>query len=434
MTVADNSLQRALQVLDVPEDFNAYETTDDSELVVRLEQWRQKAYGVLAELRQQLQDREELALEEKVAVVAAVAQFSGGGAWATESTHALAEETLKPYANGDVQLVEAILNECVRPIFRSNLHPKVNASTGRVLPRSAGGTSAYQDHYEGQVWKRHPGVLNVIDWCVTCIEGTAYERIWHLVIPPIMTLLDDYETKYKLRGVQIVSHLLENAPGELLRRTGIGGLFYSSFKTCLTFLRTAETPALIRSVVPASLLLVEKTTLPASTERFDQLWGVLGEGIIDTVWTYGFEEAESVRATLDVLPDVIRALGIGCSRYLKALVLQLVHPLVPGPENPDTAFQLASVCALVVLMEECAPRMQKWKGTILDGVCRRWVNLVESGVADEYDARALKKALRDTCEVLARVCPSVAKEEYCRLLELDEQMFRPLVALGADEA
>lgn len=249
-------------------------------------------------------------------------------------------------------------------------------------------------------------------------QGAAYEKVWHLVVPPVMTLLDDYELKYKLRGVQIVDHLLINVPGELLRRTGISGLFYSvrftlcrmnesshaiqSFKTCLTFFRSPESPALIHSVVPASLTLIEKTTLPASTERFDQLWGILGDGIIETVWLYGFEEAESVKATLDVLADVIKALGIGCARYLKVeqpsslslsgshlynpkvLVSQLVLPLVPAPENPSSAsFQLSAVRALMVLIEECAPRMGQWKSTILDGVCRRWVNLIESGTADD---------------------------------------------------
>lgn len=54
-----------------------------------------------------------------------------------------------------------------------------------------------------------------------------YERVWHLIIPPVMTLLDDYEIKFKLRGVQIISHLLGNAPPELLRRTGIDALLFS---------------------------------------------------------------------------------------------------------------------------------------------------------------------------------------------------------------
>ncbi len=39
-----------------------------------------------------------------------------------------------------------------------------------------------------------------------------------------MTLLDDYEVVYKLRGVRIASSLLEHAPPELLHRTGVDSL------------------------------------------------------------------------------------------------------------------------------------------------------------------------------------------------------------------
>ena len=39
-----------------------------------------------------------------------------------------------------------------------------------------------------------------------------------------MTMLDDYEAKYKLRGVKLVSQLLEVSPPDLLLRTGIDSL------------------------------------------------------------------------------------------------------------------------------------------------------------------------------------------------------------------
>lgn len=39
-----------------------------------------------------------------------------------------------------------------------------------------------------------------------------------------MTLLDDYEARYKLRGIHLVSQLLEAAPPDLLQRTGIDSL------------------------------------------------------------------------------------------------------------------------------------------------------------------------------------------------------------------
>lgn len=42
-----------------------------------------------------------------------------------------------------------------------------------------------------------------------------------------MTLLDDYEIAYKLRGVAIVSRMLKTVPPDLLRRTGVDELIFS---------------------------------------------------------------------------------------------------------------------------------------------------------------------------------------------------------------
>jgi hypothetical protein len=55
-------------------------------------------------------------------------------------------------------------------------------------------------------------------------QRDAYETSWHLIIPPVMTLLDDYEARYKLQGVEIVSEMLQRVPKEFLKRTGVDGL------------------------------------------------------------------------------------------------------------------------------------------------------------------------------------------------------------------
>ena len=54
-----------------------------------------------------------------------------------------------------------------------------------------------------------------------------YEYVWHLVIPPTMILLDDYESYYKLKGLIVVSELLKHVPSESLKRTGVDGLLIS---------------------------------------------------------------------------------------------------------------------------------------------------------------------------------------------------------------
>jgi hypothetical protein len=39
-----------------------------------------------------------------------------------------------------------------------------------------------------------------------------------------MTLLDDYEARYKLQGVEIVSEMLRRVPKEIVKRSGVDGL------------------------------------------------------------------------------------------------------------------------------------------------------------------------------------------------------------------
>lgn len=69
-----------------------------------------------------------------------------------------------------MQLVEHMLQHDIKPVFMKNSHPKINPTTGRALPRGAGGDMANLDHYEGQEWKRHPGIINVLEWSIRHLE------------------------------------------------------------------------------------------------------------------------------------------------------------------------------------------------------------------------------------------------------------------------
>ena len=59
------------------------------------------------------------------------------------------------------------------------------------------------------------------------------------------------------------------------------------------------------------------TTDLGSSDRFDQLCTLVGEGVISGIWLYAAENSEVILASLDALPPVVRALGIGNARYLK---------------------------------------------------------------------------------------------------------------------
>ena len=149
-----------------------------------------------------------------------------------------------------------------------------------------------------------------------------------------MTFLDDYQSPYKLRGVMLVSDLLENVSVTMLRRTGIDQLLMTvssllqivhnllliaskSLFRVLMNLRDDLSPQLIRTTVPVILRLVDMTTPPDSAERFDKLCSLLGDHIVGAVWVFASRERETIEASMDVLPSILQALGIGAVRYIK---------------------------------------------------------------------------------------------------------------------
>ena len=91
MAVDHVPVHQTLQELTVPESFNNYENTDDTQLIVRLETWRQKACTALADIRDWLRERNNLTLTEKAEVVSIVAQFDGEEIWTLDTSRSLAQ-------------------------------------------------------------------------------------------------------------------------------------------------------------------------------------------------------------------------------------------------------------------------------------------------------------------------------------------------------
>jgi len=160
-----------------------------------------------------------------------------------------------------------------------------------------------------------------------------------------MTLLDDYETRYKLHGVIVVQEMLGRIPKDVLKRTGVDGLIRQvghslfllaefkiscqSLRNSLSHLESLETPDLIKAAIGASVqLILQTTTVTTATkpspERFDQLCSLLGEGIISGIWLYAEGKPRVVNATFEALPQLILALGMGTIRFLQVLQLPFV--------------------------------------------------------------------------------------------------------------
>ncbi|KAI5829782.1 hypothetical protein K523DRAFT_320316 [Schizophyllum commune Tattone D] len=283
---------------------------------------------------------------------------------------------------------------------------------------------AGQDFYEEQAWKADASAVALVGWCARHMDKDAYEDLWHLIIPPVMTLLDDYQSAYKLRGIVVVRDMLARVPAGLLKRTGVAALLQTSLNKSLGVTEGPHAPAILREASAAILSLVALTTVEGSRERFDQLCALLGDGVIGTTWTYASREKDVMLASLQALPAVVDALGVGAARYLRVLVSQLSHVL---EEDMPVKHQLASLEALDSVLRQCGPCIHRWRGTLLDGIARAWVRLMEKQIAcGEEEKDALVTRLRGACASLGAVC-APASADFGRLLAADPAVFRGLL-------
>ncbi len=111
----------------------------------------------------------------------------------------------------------------------------VNLDSGRKLLKPAGGPHSGLHMFITQPWKMNVGICSTLIFAVRNISFSAYERLWPMLVPPLMTLLDDHSAKWRLRALAVGSQFLENVPPDLLRRTGMQDLL---MKACFLDLLT----------------------------------------------------------------------------------------------------------------------------------------------------------------------------------------------------
>ena len=155
---------------------------------------------------------------------------------------------MKPVRHLLTQHMPRILEEEVRPHFQ---HPRA-----AYAQHSERKESKQELDFQDQAWKTDRlDCVEILTWIVLqvkvgisapaprlhlddadrCdaypswrdIQHPDFGPIQHMIFPPLLTLLEDWEPPYKQRGVQLLRHVIvENSAPADVRRTGLGELFF----------------------------------------------------------------------------------------------------------------------------------------------------------------------------------------------------------------
>ncbi|GAB7362295.1 hypothetical protein MBLNU230_g2313t1 [Neophaeotheca triangularis] len=333
--------------------------------------------------------------------------------------------------NGELTraLVSHFLKLTIRPSF-AKAKPQSVTTEGRkniktVPPPKIGIQSASEA--ETKPWKseKEAYVLDLLLWSLQNLSPATVEDVWPLVVPPLLTLLDDWESKYKTLGAELTHFLLAVTPPSLLTRTGLGQVFHDALFPCTTFIPPItpehEALALQDATYPALLALHAARFPSTSTSTTDPTTASKGKEKSLTILLHRTitnlhaltPYAPLQTALLTHLTPLVDNLALATTPHLQTLVPVLKHLLCSTQTTLPTL--LAATKALQAVVLNAWPRIavaatgagngnrgqSGWWVEVLDAVCGAWGSVagLEGGGVEE-EIGVLKGELRQLVRLL----------------------------------
>jgi len=299
-------------------------------------------------------------------------------------------------------LIRHFLSLTIRPLFAKatqQTRHNVTAQARRVenppvLPERFVGGEA--DEEAARPWKNDPFALDILTWIVRSLDPTLAELNWPSLVPPILTLLDDVDVKYKARGCNLMSYLLRSTPSALLARTGLGSVFDDAITPCLSYLPTLtpedHSQLLLYAAYPALFTLTatrfptsKNISAPTSTQPPSHMPSpyakhlslILHTHIIPTINQISDTYPRLTVTLLTHLGTLVTSLGLDTTAHLVQLVPLLSETLSQpfAASHPPLLGTGAQTLQLVIA--NSWPRVWTWRADIFSAVCTAWENVCE---------------------------------------------------------
>ena len=350
------------------------------------------------------------------------------------------EEVRNSKLHGELtaDIVSHLLRLTIRPLFAKNQHPAVTAQGRRVTTHNLPRKIEYQrSDEEINPWKgRDAYALDLLHWTVTNLDESLVEANWPYLIPPILSITDDHETKHKAKGCDLITELLQVTTPALLARTGLGRVLEEAIMPCLSYLPSFtpvhESTTLLSKAFPA-LIALSKVTYPSVTppgsrltaqEQKDRkiafLDSVVRKGVL-SAYNHCPEHVEIVNVLLSNLVLLNNELGIESVKHLK-YVLPMLTDILTNPFGTAHAPSLLSAAkAMQSVILNGWPRMPTHRGEVLKALTLCWLQIHDT--TDEALAQ-VRDELRTTVAMLriAVKADCDIDTDFAALIEADDRL------------
>jgi len=165
-----------------------------------------------------------------------------------------------------------LLTTVIKPLFAASRNAALTSSGRKNLVPQAPATGRFDSSFlddDAKPWK-NGWTVDLLTYILTSYSGVCdtqqrntIEAHFHLLVPPILNLIDDGETVYKADGCRLLRLLCDVVKGcrsDIFKRTGLTDVFVDALRTNFMVLPTLtpeqESLALMQELYPAYRALV----------------------------------------------------------------------------------------------------------------------------------------------------------------------------------
>lgn len=302
------------------------------------------------------------------------------------------------------------------------------------LPTSPSGAP-----YEPAPWKEPAAhyVLDLLKWSIGVLPRKEIELKWHLLVPPILKMIDDHDIRWKAKGCELLKSLLQSlreqavdnqstkaarasqTSADFLYRTGYHNVFGETLFGLFTYLPSltpeSESMTLLSEVFPATitlaLLLPDDVTKNHGRNYF--LDRIMREGILmplahsPTPSTY----PELAALIMLHLQRLLSHMEIESVKHLPSVISLLAAILGEPFVLSHKPLIQSTLQALQAAMLNGWPRIPRHRGSIMMGLCLCWERCVEEEkTAKGSGVDQVKQDLQESFAMLNAVMQAVGED------------------------
>ncbi|PVV04051.1 hypothetical protein BB560_001454 [Smittium megazygosporum] len=301
--------------------------------------------------------------------------------WTNEEISKVAQECLmyasQAYCNENNEKQGYFLETVFERVYNSKITSSFSDSS-RVIVNDKIKYKTSQDLYtDNPSWKT--ANLNSVSsavWFLKNLNSRFLDSVYLEFVPTVSTLLEDYEIKFKLVGLEMTRVICNRVELGKIKSNGVQNLFLNIVEKLLVVRREKGGQLLLTESVNTYITMILKFYEKSSSEYIEKLYTLFFTAIIQN-FMYAGDEFSFQIAIFENINPIVEHLGVHTVRYLSTLVKEFQMVLEMDIYGTEVVVELMiSVSkSFIKIIDACWPRIHVYIEPILGSLVLCYISI-----------------------------------------------------------